>query len=355
MPHYEDANVGLEELRSALPEIAKHKDDPQQSKLIQLKSSQATEPKERASEVLAVFKQAGLAPPKLNEYMTVSQWYTGLTRSLVTQRASLNWLSLAATPHSTKSLPSWVIDWNSATKEDQHWLQLVSLEIKAQNPSTPRSATRGSVYDERRDAITNPELSVHGSIMSKVQAFVEPEVDMEEPLAVAKWIICLQECFLGTSREKIIDKLVDAHLISQLRLEPENEPAIIQQQRKNIEIAYDLTSELGLAGLNDPDFAKKAHDRGFKDFRDQDLNRAKFETFFVTDDGDSGFCFCTNMEVEDVVTLVKGSDSPLILRPDELEEGVYTFVGVATIEGMMDSEAWPDDIDDSDLEELILA
>ncbi|MGH2195748.1 hypothetical protein, partial [Enterococcus faecalis] len=87
-----------------------------------------------------------------------------------------------------------------------------------------------------------------------------------------------------------------------------------QQQRRNIEIVYDLTSELGLAGLSDPDFAKKAQAKGFQDFRDQDLNRAKFETFFVTDVGDCGFCFCSNMEVEDVVTLVKGSDSPLILR-----------------------------------------
>ncbi|EME42368.1 hypothetical protein DOTSEDRAFT_54753 [Dothistroma septosporum NZE10] len=355
MPHYEDANVGLEELRSAFPETVKHKDDPQQSKLIQLKSSRADDPKGRAAEVLAVFQQAGLAAPKLNEYMTVPQWYTGLTRSLVTQRASLNWLSLAATPHSTKSLPSWVIDWNSATKEDQHWLDLASLESKTQNAAAPRSATRGSVYDERRDNITNPELSVHGSVMSKVQAFAEPEAGMEEPLAVAKWIICLQECFLGSSREKIIDKLVDAHLILQLRLEPENEPAIMQQQRKNIEIAFDLISELGLAGLNDPAFAKSAYYKGFRDFRGQDLDRSRFETFFVTDDGDSGFCFCSSMEVEDVVTLVKGSDTPFILRPDDLEEGVYTFVGVATIEGLMNSEAWPDDIEDGDLEELILA
>lgn len=60
---------------------------------------------------------------------------------------------------------------------------------------------------------------------------------------------------------------------------------------------------------------------------------------FFTSSGNTGICFADIVE-GDVVTLLAGSNVPIILRPSLTE---YLYIEPANISGIMDGEAWDRD------------
>lgn len=74
-------------------------------------------------------------------------------------------------------------------------------------------------------------------------------------------------------------------------------------------------------------------------------------TLFLTDTSCFGYCFA-DLEVGDMVVLVAGAHRPLILRKTEGNE--YRVVGSACVTGIMNGEAWPEDVNVAELQEFVL-
>lgn len=73
---------------------------------------------------------------------------------------------------------------------------------------------------------------------------------------------------------------------------------------------------------------------------------------FSTSDGRVGLTAAC-VEPGDSIVLVAGADRPLILRRKDGKQ--YICVGSACVPGIMDGEAWPEDVIVEELEQFILA
>lgn len=77
-------------------------------------------------------------------------------------------------------------------------------------------------------------------------------------------------------------------------------------------------------------------------------------TLIITDTGQVGLCFCSQVRRGDTVVLAAGSDLPLVLRPVDGKEGYFTLAGPAWVSNMMEGELWPEEADRETLSTMIL-
>lgn len=78
------------------------------------------------------------------------------------------------------------------------------------------------------------------------------------------------------------------------------------------------------------------------------------QTLIITEDSHIGVCFCATMQIGDEIALVAGSRFPMVLRPVPEQPGFYTLVGLAKVNGLMNSEEWPKDLDVESLPTITL-
>lgn len=80
----------------------------------------------------------------------------------------------------------------------------------------------------------------------------------------------------------------------------------------------------------------------------------QYQTLFVTDTDEVGYCLSKDVRCGDSVVLIAGLDYPILLRQSDREQNRYTFVGPAHISGMLEGELWPDPKDEGEMETFVL-
>jgi hypothetical protein len=113
--------------------------------------------------------------------------------------------------------------------------------------------------------------------------------------------------------------------------------------------------------LNEPDDSlasliqfqlSQQHGKGLATrFHEQLCFRRLFRCFFVTSDGRMGDAFHTVRE-GDLVVLLCWSKVPAIIRPQSDDPSLYTLVGFAYVQGLVDCHAW--DLKEEELQEFTL-
>lgn len=372
-----------------------------------VKNRKATFAKDQVMCTIAVLQQLGAEVPQMTYEMDVPQLFAAATRAWLSLPSSLGILNLAATGHTTPHLPSWCVDWGRDNAADYE--EICLRYSQAGKGPEWIGATGGSRYQSRLKANggnAHTSLEVRGCSVDQISWYTEPIAtrllhNRTRTMATPHTVQASDGNGFqhdsasrhsgpeeqGTAPTGDLDKVEEClNLLQELATTVKAEADLVVVATQLVELLRGMggwslpTTDLAFEALLFATFNANAiadvrpHERAawLRAMRMQFLftenersynrfvftlamsQRINFHTLFRTKNGQLGACYCTTPTQQgDSVMLVEGARYPLVLR--KVQDGNiprFIFLGPAYITGMMESELWPENLDE--LEDLLM-
>ena len=326
--------------------------------LAQTRDKGSKDPKDKVFALFGVSKELGLALPSPDYANSVEQIYTQTAKACIEFDKDLDILMQVPNTKSTFSLPSWVPDFSQPARTSTRG-QKIKSEIRrsACGPAFPkwlftdndqRLQLSGAVVDgidicgDLLDLGDDFNLGTTDTDVTKDPTSEELELMCTEYKILKNWVeislACSAKTPLNTIKENLRHTFLGGADVDIATLE--SFEMWYQIMTAEIGKAANQTTSSGQGYVNlhlEP--LSEIGLRGAMPFHRAAIRQARQSVFFSTTQGRFGITGgCP--QPGDVIAVVAGFDSPLILRQQAVG---YCLSGHGYIHGIMDGELWPNE------------
>jgi hypothetical protein len=309
-------------------------------------SSLATNPRDKVFGIQGMLERAKIPTMDIDYSLSPEEIFESFTRTIVQHSQALWVLSYLQGYGRTAFLPTWVPNW---TVYDPAFLDYSLSAFSPVYANSIDSATRASPIHAITLASTRRgELHVKGLRASTIAECVRPDfVDPNlSPTVLSNhlkaWLdLCYHGC-AGENAHQQLERLARLLSFGYKRFDLGVEQMAAQESTQAI------LHVMGPIQKTEPFI--KMHWSARVTLLPSIVSQLSKRTLARTSLSQLAICTCLTQKGDEIV-LLAGCPFPLVLRP---HNGSFQIAGTAIVEGTMNGEAWPKDLDHDALETFIL-